>query len=221
MTEKKPISITCFSDVLCIWAHIGQVRIDEIVAHHPGEVVMEYRFCSVFGDTTDKIGKGWARRGGYEGFGTHVLESASNYDHIRVHGDLWKSVQPASSTPAHLVLKAVQLVQAEKFMDMLRALRIAFFEQCLDVGRWEVLSDVLQHEGVSVNDVRDCLHSGQAHADLEADSRDRLALMVQGSPTYILNDGRQKLYGNVGYRVMEANVRELLETPAAGSASWC
>jgi hypothetical protein len=44
---------------------------------------------------------------------------------------------------------------------------------------------------------------------------------VQGSPTYILNNGRQKLFGNVGYGVIEANIMELIRSPVAGAASWC
>jgi hypothetical protein len=43
---------------------------------------------------------------------------------------------------------------------------------------------------------------------------------IEGSPTYYLNQGRQKLYGNVGYRVVSANLRELLERPGH-QASWC
>ena len=43
---------------------------------------------------------------------------------------------------------------------------------------------------------------------------------LEGSPTYLLDNGRQKLYGNVGYRVLEANVQELIERPE-GIASWC
>ena len=43
---------------------------------------------------------------------------------------------------------------------------------------------------------------------------------IEGSPTYYLNQGRQKLYGNVGYRVVSANLRELLEQPEH-QASWC
>jgi hypothetical protein len=34
------------------------------------------------------------------------------------------------------------------------------------------------------------------------------------------NEGRQRLNGNVGYRVLEANIRELLNHPA-GEQSWC
>ena len=47
------------------------------------------------------------------------------------------------------------------------------------------------------------------------------ALGLQGSPSFVLNDGRQKLYGNVGYRVIEANIEELLRAPSADQASWC
>ncbi len=36
---------------------------------------------------------------------------------------------------------------------------------------------------------------------------------------WILNEHRQILYGNVGYRVIEANVQELLRSHA-GEASW-
>jgi hypothetical protein len=36
----------------------------------------------------------------------------------------------------------------------------------------------------------------------------------------VLNEGRQHLNGNVGYRVIEANVRELLHKPA-DEMSWC
>ncbi len=32
--------------------------------------------------------------------------------------------------------------------------------------------------------------------------------------------GRQKLYGNLGYRIIEANVQEILSRPEH-QASWC
>jgi hypothetical protein len=36
----------------------------------------------------------------------------------------------------------------------------------------------------------------------------------------VLIHGRQKLYGNLGYKVIEANVEEVLRRPAA-AGSWC
>jgi predicted DsbA family dithiol-disulfide isomerase len=43
---------------------------------------------------------------------------------------------------------------------------------------------------------------------------------VSVSPTLIFNEGRQRLNGNVGYRVIEANIRELLNNPP-NEQSWC
>ena len=36
-----------------------------------------------------------------------------------------------------------------------------------------------------------------------------------------MNEGRQKLFGNVGYKLIEANVQEVLEGKNVGEASWC
>src|SRR6056297_692675 len=217
----KPIALTYYSGILCIWAHISQARVDEVSEKFAEQVSIEYRFCSVFGDTKYKIGKGWADRGGYKGFGKHVQESASEFEHINVHPGIWASTRPPSSTPAHLLLKAVQNIEPQMCSAVLKELRHMFFEHCLDVSQWPVLCGALSTVGVSVNDVKEVMDSGMAHAALEADHRDQQAFMVQGSPTYILNEGRQKLYGNVGYGVIEANIQELLRSPVAGAASWC
>ena len=63
--------------------------------------------------------------------------------------------------------------------------------------------------------------SSAAFAALAGDYQEAEALRIQGSPTYILNDGRQKLFGNVGFRILEANIQELLRTPQPDQASWC
>lgn len=219
MTKK--LALTYFSDVLCVWAHISQARVDEVEKQFADKVTIDYRFCSVFGDSAHKIGVGWAARGGYEGFARHLQASASEFDHITLHPELWQNVRPLSSTPAHIVMKAVQRVDKDRCRAVLQELRGAFFERCQDIGQWSVLRDVLSAVGVSVEQVRSVIDSGVAHADLEADHRDQQLLMVQGSPTIILNEGRQKLYGNVGFGVIEANIKELLRSPAAGAASWC
>ncbi len=43
---------------------------------------------------------------------------------------------------------------------------------------------------------------------------------VRASPTLTFNEDRQRLTGNVGYRIIEANVRELLERPET-QQTWC
>jgi len=215
------LALTYYSDVLCVWAHISQARVDEVAERFSDDVSIDYRFCSVFGDTAHKIGIGWAKRGGYAGFGNHLCEAVSEFGHIKLHPEIWQRNRPKSSTPAHILMKAVQRVDKRQCKAVLHELRLAFFERCLDISRWSALKAALEVSGVSVNDVQEAIDSGAAHADLEADRRDQQILMVQGSPTIILNEGRQKLYGNVGYGVIEANIKELLRSPAAGAASWC
>ena len=61
---------------------------------------------------------------------------------------------------------------------------------------------------------------GSAMASLARDQELRDQHRIAGSPTYVLDNGRQKLFGNVGYRVIEANVMELLAHPES-QASWC
>ena len=217
----KDLALTYYSDVLCVWAHISQARVDEVAEQFCDEVTIDYRFCSVFGDSAHKIGIGWAERGGYAGFGNHLREAVSEFDHISLHPDIWQRDRPASSTPAHILLKAVQRVDRSQCRAALHELRCAFFERCLDISTWSVLKAILEAVDISFDAVQETINSGVAHADLEADRRDQQVLMVQGSPTFILNEGRQKLYGNVGYGVIEANLRELLRSPAAGAASWC
>jgi len=218
MTQN--LSLTYYSDILCVWAYISQARIDEVSARFANEVQIDYRFCSVFGDTNHKIGTGWASRGGYAGFGNHLHEVISGFDHIKLHPDIWQHCRPLSSTPAHLMLKAVQRVDNSLCRAVLQELRSAFFERCLDIGTFPVLNAALEVVGVSVREVQKVIDSGMAHADLEADRRDQQNLLVQGSPTILLNEGRQKLTGNISYRVIEANIHELLCSHTVGTASW-
>ena len=98
--------------------------------------------------------------------------------------------------------------------------RSAFFL----AGNYRPLSDAMNGHEVAravtrAHEIlaRDRLPRG---ADL-ADHHHRDRFKIEGSPTFVLNEGRQKLYGNVGYRVIEANIRELLRTPTAGEMSWC
>ena len=64
------------------------------------------------------------------------------------------------------------------------------------------------------------IDSGAAHAALDCDFQLKEKHGVIGSPSLVLNEGRQIIYGNVGYRVIEANIQELLNQ-SENQASWC
>ncbi|MFB6259901.1 MAG: DsbA family protein, partial [Thiohalorhabdaceae bacterium] len=187
---------------------------DELRRQFPDQVAFTYRFIPLFGDTARRIGEGWAERGGFTGFGEHIREVAADWDHVAVHPGVWSTTAPASSTSPHLFLKAVQLLEhngevtaepvpefggRSRFEQAVWEMRRRFFADAEDIGRREVQAAVaadLELPAERIAELRDC---GEAHAALHADleARDRYA--VPGSPTLILNGGRQGLFGNVGY----------------------
>jgi predicted DsbA family dithiol-disulfide isomerase len=71
-----------------------------------------------------------------------------------------------------------------------------------------------------VSKLEAAINDGSAMAALAADMELKEEKKLEGSPSFILNEGRQKLFGNVGYRIIEANVAELLENQG-NQASWC
>jgi predicted DsbA family dithiol-disulfide isomerase len=184
-------------------------------------VDVDYRFCSVFADTRHKMATVWKDRGGYEGFADHLQSVGNQFDHIKLHPGIWRECRPLSSTPAHLTLKAAQKLGATKAEQFLHHIRSAFFERALDISNAEVLDQLLEESGIDIESIRAVFSTGEAHALLESDLREKESLQLSGSPTFVLNEGRQKLYGNVGYGVIEANIKEVLKSPNAEAASWC
>lgn len=223
----KTVSITYFSDVLCVWAYIAQLRVDAIQSAYGGQVSFDYRCCNIFGDTARKIPTDWKDKGGYAGYNEHLRRAAAEFPEISLNPTVWLSTRPASSASPHVFLKAAQIAEkagtaapgtAER---TLRAMRRAFFEQALDIGAWDVQCDVGKGADVDCLEIKRLIENGEAFAALASDYQDADAMKVQGSPTFLLNEGRQKLYGNVGYRIIDANIQELLREPSSGQASWC
>ena len=221
-----------FSDMLCVWAYISQARLNAISAKF-GEIVrIQHRFCSIFGDTAQKINSRWQDKGGYSGFNLHLRQAAEKFPHIQLHPDIWLKTHPASSASPHLFLKAVQLWDRQSskppdrsgsrlFDRVAWALRCAFFRDCLDIARWEIQCDIAKNLGADIGAIEQLVHSGLAFAALAADYQEADKMRIEGSPSLVLNDGRQKLYGNVGFHIIEANIEELLHVPRADEASWC
>ena len=220
------VEITYFSDVLCVWAYIAQARMNAISEKFGDRVRITHRFCSVFGDTAAKISSTWKEKNGYQGFNAHLRQTAEKFPHAELHPEIWLKTRPASSAGAHLFLKAVQLWTHESaktcvFNQAIWALRCAFFRDCLDIARWDIQCEIADHLGADIGAIEQSIHDGIAFARLAADYQEADKMQSEGSPSLVLNQGRQKLYGNVGFRVIEANIQELLREPNMTDASWC
>jgi predicted DsbA family dithiol-disulfide isomerase len=142
----SPVEITYFPDVLCIWAYVSQVRVDATKSKFGNDIDVKHRFCSVFGNTAQKISSSWKDKGGYEGFNAHFLEVAGKYPHVALHPELWLKIRPVTSASAHVFLKAAQLSDSEaaatsspfppNFCEQLMwEFRCAFFRDCRDISR--------------------------------------------------------------------------------------
>ncbi len=228
MSTRPPAPVDHFSDVLCVWAYCAQIRVDEIRKAFGETVAISYRFVPVFGSTARKIGVGWADRGGFPAYARHVQAIAKRFPHVETHPDIWDRVRPASSSAAHLFLKAVQLVEgpgASPAGGLLEraswALRLAFFRDARDVTTRGVQMEIAEQLGLPRPKIESFLDDGRAMSALFEDVDVQQTQKIEGSPTFVFNEGRQKLYGNVGYRVIEVNIEELLRAPDALAASWC
>ena len=229
------ITIDYFSDTLCVWAYAGQIRLNELQREFGEQVLVRHRFMSLFADTATRIGASWEDQGGFAGFAEHLREVCAQWEHTRLHPEVWEACRPTSCLTSHVFLKAVSLCmdfdsgeaagdrQARGRYDALvERTRCAFFEQAQDISRLAVLLDLLAPLDIPAQAIRDRIDSGEAYAALHRDAELMKTHGVQGSPTLVFNEGRQLLYGNVGYRIIESNVRELLSAGhAAGEPSWC
>lgn len=230
-----PVRLIYFSDVLCVWAYIAQIKLSKLDEAFGSRLNVEPRFFPVFTDAHTKINDAWKDRGGFEGFNAHLRDVATQFPHVEIDERLWLDVKPRSSTGAHLFLKAVSLAEEEdagetgaskQFSGSLldrasQAVRHAFFAEARDISDWAVHREIAASLGIDYAWIDAHIRSSAAIARLDADHRLGEAQNIKGSPTFVMNDGRQKLYGNVGYRLLEANVEELLRHRPTDEASWC
>jgi predicted DsbA family dithiol-disulfide isomerase len=226
------IEITYFSDVLCVWAYVAQARIDAVKEKFGDIVKIKHQFCSVFGHTARKVPSTWGEKDGYGVFNAHLRKIADRFPHLDVHPKIWLTTRPATSASAHLFLKAVQKWEheiwtikghsSESIFDQVTwAFRCGFFRDCRDIACWDIQCEIAENVGVDITTIEKSIHNGTAFASLAADYQDADKMRIEGSPSFVLNEGRQKLYGNVGFRLMEANIQELLRAPRSDEASWC
>jgi predicted DsbA family dithiol-disulfide isomerase len=218
---SSPLVVDYYSDVLCVWAWIAQRRIDELNKCLGNKIDIRYHYLDVFGDAVNKVPTQWHDRGGYEGFSAHVIDSASEYEDAHINKNIWSKIRPTSSANPHLVLKAIELnCSSQHSIDLALKFRQAFFVDAQDISNIDVLFSLIEQAGLDSMLVNKAILDGSAMAALMGNYQQAKTLGLKGSPSYIINNGRQTLYGNVGYRVLLANIEELLKKPTS-EASWC
>lgn len=223
MSTSKVI-ISHFSDVLCIWAYVSQIRLKQLIKTFDSEIEFEYHFLSIFGNTSQKFEKSWQGRGLNQGYHEHVAGIVEKYEHIRLHPNTWREDYPLSSMGCHIFLKALQLYLKEDkttFAELAHQLRKRFFEDGQNIALRSVQMELAEQYQIPRAALENLMNDGAALAELASDHELAQLHQVTGSPTLVFNGGRQKLYGNVGYLLIEANIKEFLHTRPDKQASWC
>ncbi|MEZ5488686.1 MAG: DsbA family protein [Gammaproteobacteria bacterium] len=217
---NDPLVIEYYTDVLCVWAWIAQRRVEEVLVENGANVLFQHRYLDLFGDTRTRIGQQWESMGQYQGFCDHVCKAAAPFSSAPVNPECWSRVRPHTSTNAHLAIKAVEEVEGQHAaIDFALTLRKAFFIDAQDIGNLRIVLDLAGRQ-FNLADVQESIANGTAIAALMADYQQAKLQGIKGSPSYVIDNGRQTLYGNIGYRVLYANINELLRHPS-NEASWC
>lgn len=235
MDKPVAIQVDYFSDVLCIWAYIAQIRVDELCNEYGEKVILNYHFIPIFGCIEKRLGEGWKEKGGFEGYNKHVLEVCKDFGHLEVHPMVWLENVPKSSAGCHHFLSAVKLLESKDlipgerqseydgrtpFEETLWRMRLAFFRDLKNIGGLDVQIEIAESLHLPIQSIIDTMESGEAMARMCCDNELKDQYKIEGSPTYILNSGRQKLFGNVGYKIIDANIREILNR-RENQLSWC
>jgi predicted DsbA family dithiol-disulfide isomerase len=232
---QQTLTISYFSDVLCVWAYAAQIKLDELRRQFGDQIRVEYHFLRLFGNVTAHIEADWGDKGDTAGYSRHLQRMAVRFDHIDIHPEIWTRNIPSTSMSCHLFLKAIQLlekhgeVSAEPeerfggrrvFEEAVWRCRLGFFRDLQDIADRNFQEAMASDMSLPIAGISRQIESGAAHAALCADFDAKDRQLIEGSPTFVFDEGRQKLYGNVGYRIIEASIKELLVAPG-DRASWC
>ena len=222
------VDITYFSDLLCIWAYASQSRIDAIKEKFADAIGVEHRFVSVFGDIGTKITSTWKDKGGYEGFnGTCVSgERVSSY---QVHPDVWLTDAPldirecatfhkSGSTKRIGIGRGKKQLCVEPFGSTDVVAPLCISRDCRDI-RWDIQCEIAAALGADIGAIEKLITVASHSRALQ-----RTTKTLTGCESKVVRAsserGRQKLYGNVGFHLIEANIQELLRAPRTDEASW-
>ena len=214
-TNKGRVAFSYWSDPLCIWAFLAQDKVDRVIAELGDRLDIETRMVPVFGSIPWRFAAGPWAKDGVRGRIEATRKIACDHGHPEVDGECWGAM-PASSWPAGAAVKAVAALEKAGECShpctelYLRRIREAFFVENRNVAQRRVLFEVAEEVGVACAGLEQRLDDGSALAALWEDQEARERLKIQGSPTYLFEGGRARLYGNFSYGILRATIHELL-----------
>ena len=217
------VKIHYYSDLLCVWAYLGHIRIKELIAKHGDKIDLDYHFTPTFASVETKVHKGWKEKGGIDAYMKHVKGLEKDFPHIQISEDCWQKANPASSANIHLFIKAIQLVEdveQTQLEDFMWSARVDFFTKGIDITKKSYQVELAKKLSLPIEKIHNNIDTGKAQAFLQEDFDRITKEKIPGSPSLVFNHGRQVIYGNTGYKIIENSLLELLENKSYDQ-SWC
>jgi len=216
------LSIDYYSDVLCIWAYSAKIKIDEMKKQFGDQIAINYYYNPLFVDMHAMLEKNWSEKGGLQGYNKMMHKLNGMFPYVEVHPDIGLKNLPHSSASCHQFLKAVFLLEQRSLIHSDDAqntlleqadwlIRLGYFRDAQDVSQQSFLMSIAEQLNIPTSPLETLLTNGEAMATLASDTTEDKQKLIEGSPSFVLNEGRQKLYGNIGYHILDANIRALLE----------
>ncbi|MCU7938197.1 MAG: DsbA family protein [gamma proteobacterium symbiont of Bathyaustriella thionipta] len=218
------ITIDYYSDVLCIWSYATKIKIDEMKRQFNDQISINYRYTPLFVDMHSLLEKNWADKGGLQGYNKMMHKLNGMFPYVEIHPEVGLKNLPRSSASCHQFLKAIALMEQRgeiisddpqntllEQADWL--VRLGYFRDANDVSLNSHLMSIAEQLNIPLSPLETLLTNGEAMAALASCTTDDKQKLIEGCPSFVLNEGRQKLYGNIGYQIIEANIKVLLEKP--------
>jgi predicted DsbA family dithiol-disulfide isomerase len=214
-----------WSDPLCIWAYVAQGRLEGLMAAHGDQIDLRYHIVPVFGSVIARFAAGgaWAAQGP-RGRQEATARIAAAQGHPEVSGAVWVDDCPASSWAPSAAIQGVFLLQARGEVAAGAAeayqldLRRTFFVENRNIARRAVWLERAEALGVPRGPLEALVDDGTALARVAQDDQRRQEDRIQGSPTWIFDGGRARLYGNFAPGVLTATVDTLLAGLSPGGS---
>lgn len=213
-----------YTDPLCIWALLAEPKIDAVQAEFGDRLRVHYQVVPVFGSIDERLSTGSWAKNGIEGRVRATARIASTGGLTGVSGEGWRHKPASSWGPAAVAAAVRQLEDSGDVPDqstraVLRGLRHRFFYDDDDITLRSVQAEVLEAADLPADRVLARVDNGPAFARLAEAVARREAQRIDGSPTWIFDGGRARLFGNVDLRVLRATIQALLDGEEPGSSA--
>ena len=217
MTDSRPrLRFAYWSDPLCIWAYVAQDKLTRIMEEWGDQLDVDHHVVPVFGSLPWRFTQGPWAKGGPAARVAATRKVAADNGHPEVTGEVWTKISPSSSWAPGAAIKAVFAMEAAGDLSpgtaaaYQWALRVRFFVDEQNVCCRPVQLAVAEELDIPRAGIEARLDDGTALAALWEDHNAKEEQRIPGSPTYIFDGGRARLYGNFAWGVLHATVEELL-----------